>query len=245
MPHHSRSSRSSRPRIDRTELSSFHLLDFPALCRQVASFASTPAAAEKAYKGRLEVGHTREASEALQQQTREALRILAGDWYHPGGDSEDFFRGVMDLRRALDAVEKDGVALHPLVIGAVATSVEATVRLYERLVELESPLAELLAVHVGAESSPLDLSRAIREKISVDDGLILSTASESLGEIRALKEDNAAELQKQADKWSRDMHACGAAERAQVCVIDGSGGGGGDRASERSEGRVQGSGDYG
>ncbi len=213
-----RSKRSTRPRIDRTELSSFHMLDFPALCRQVASFASTPAAAEKAFKGRLEVGQTREASEALQEQTREALSILDGVRNHPGVDPEDLFVGVMDLRRALDAVERDGVTLHPLVIGAVATSVEATVRLHERLVDLGSPLAELLADLMRAENSPLDISTAIREKISVVDGLILSTASESLGEIRALKDDNAAELQKQADKWSRDMYACGAAERAQVVI---------------------------
>ena len=219
-----RSGRSTRPRIDRTELSSFHMLDFPSLCRQVASFASTPAAAEKAYKGRLEVGQTREASEALQRQTQEALRLLGGrvDGVSPigpeGDDPENFFRGVMDLRRALDAAEKDGVALHPLVIGAVATSIEATVRLHEQLVQHGSPLAELLTDHLSAENSPLDISNAIREKISVDDGLILSTASESLGEIRVLKDDNGAELQKQADKWSREMHACGAAERAQVVI---------------------------
>lgn len=215
------SSRSQRPRIDRTELSSFHLLDFPSLCRQVASFASTPAAAEKAYKGRLEVGQTREASEALQRQTQEALRLLGGGVSPTGAagdDPEDFFRGVMDLRRALDAVEKDGIALHPLVIGAVATSIEATVRLYERLLELGSPLAELLAVHMSDENSPLDISVGIREKISVDDGLVLSTASESLAEIRVLKDDNTAALQKESDQWSRKLHARGAAERAQVVI---------------------------
>ena len=200
------------------------MLEFQSVCRQVASFASTPAAAEKAYKGRLEVGQTREASEALQRQTREAMRLLGGGNGGTSGSArdesrgEEFFRGVMDLRRALDAAEKDGITLHPLVIGAIATTIEATLRLYDRLVEQASPLADLLAVHMEAEYSPMDLAASIREKISVDDGLILSTASESLGEIRALKDDNSAALQKQAEEWARKMHSCGAAERAQVVI---------------------------
>jgi DNA mismatch repair protein MutS2 len=199
-----------RPKIDRTELSSRHLLEFGNVCKQVASFAYTPAAAEKAYKGRLDIGVTREESMKLADQTRDAMRML-------DGDATNFFEGVMDLRKALDAAEKEKAVLHPLVIGAVATSIEATTRLHEVLLQKESPLAELLSVHLSAEVLG-DLAITIRSQISVDDGLILSTASESLGEIRALKDENAKSLQEQAEDWSRKMHACGAAERAQVVI---------------------------
>jgi len=237
------------------------MLEFQGVCRQVASFASTPAAAEKAFKGRLEVGQTREASEELQAQTRDALRMLSAG----GGEAEndtskdDYFQGIFDLRRALDAAEKDKATLHPLVIGAVATTIEAVLRLYERLVAEEDSrdmdesggyrLAGLLGVHLGGTGQELDLdldgererrdpsgvhpasnarresqlplllelAAEIRSKISVD-GLILNTASESLGEVRMLKEENAVALQRQAEEWSRKMYALGAAERAQVVI---------------------------
>lgn len=175
------------------------------------------------------MGQTREASEELQAQTRDALRILAEK------DNEEYFRGVLDLRRALDAAEKDKATLHPLVIGAVATTVEATVDLYERLVAEGSGLAGMLEVILrpggshdandandanesGSASLLLELAAEIRGKISVDDGLILNTASEALGDIRLMKEENAVALQRQAEEWSRKMHACGAAERAQVVI---------------------------
>ena len=247
------------------------MLEFQGVCRQVASFVSTPAAAEKAFKGRLEVGQTREASEELQAQTRDALRMLSAGGGEGGegndGYTDDYFQGIFDLRRALDAVEKDKATLHPLVIGAVATTIEAVLWLYERLVaegdssgmdEFEGyRLTGLLGVHLGGTGPELDLeldldldldldgerergdpsgarpasnarresqlplllelAAEIRSKISVD-GLILNTASESLGEVRMLKEENAVALQRQAEEWSRKMHACGAAERAQVVI---------------------------
>ena len=119
------------------------MLEFQGVCRQVASFASTPAAAEEAFKGRLEVGQTREASEELQAQTRDALRMLSAGGGEAGegndGYTDDYFQGIFDLRRALDAAEKDKATLHPLVIGAVATTIEAVLRLYERLVAEGDP----------------------------------------------------------------------------------------------------------
>ena len=68
------------------------MLEFQGVCRQVASFASTPAAAEKAFKGRLEVGQPREVSEELQAQTRVALRKLSAG----GGEAGEGHEGYTD-----------------------------------------------------------------------------------------------------------------------------------------------------
>jgi DNA mismatch repair protein MutS2 len=58
------------------ERESFQLLEWPALCRQVACFAQTPMGAELAAKCALPVGRSQEESEQLLQQTAEAQAAM-------------------------------------------------------------------------------------------------------------------------------------------------------------------------
>jgi hypothetical protein len=108
-----------RPRsrkLGRAEREARELLEWPALCRQVACFARTPMAAELAAAGKLPMGRDQADSEQLLAQTREA------------GAAPLDFGGVFDLRRAVDAAEQ-GLVLHPLVLGAVATTLGGARRL--------------------------------------------------------------------------------------------------------------------
>lgn len=54
------------------EQESLQLLEWPALCRQVACFAQTPMGAEVALRCALPVGRSRADSEQLLRQTTEA-----------------------------------------------------------------------------------------------------------------------------------------------------------------------------
>ena len=58
------------------ERESLQLLEWPALCRQVACFAQTPMGAEVALRCTLPVGRSRAESEALLQQTADAQQAL-------------------------------------------------------------------------------------------------------------------------------------------------------------------------
>lgn len=60
------------------ERESLTLLEWPALCRQVACFAQTPMGAELAARGDLPVGRTQQESEQLLRQTAEAQQAQLG-----------------------------------------------------------------------------------------------------------------------------------------------------------------------
>lgn len=60
--------------VDAAQRESLALLEWPALCRQVACFAQTPMGAEVAVAGALPMGRSRQGSELLLRQTAEAQR---------------------------------------------------------------------------------------------------------------------------------------------------------------------------
>jgi hypothetical protein len=123
-------------RPGRAERESLQLLEWPALCRQVACFAQTPIAAEVALGGRLPLGASRGESESLLQQTREAA-----------GAHLDF-AGTFDLRRAVDAAEA-GQVLHSLVLSAVATTLAAARELHGACTAATPELQQLAAGIAG------------------------------------------------------------------------------------------------
>lgn len=58
--------------IEAAERESLELLEWPALCRQVACFTRTPMGAEVALQGRLPLGRSQQESERLLRETGEA-----------------------------------------------------------------------------------------------------------------------------------------------------------------------------
>lgn len=199
-----------RFRFSKIEMESMEMLQWKNVCKQIASFAKTPAAAQKAYTGKLEVGETLAESVLLMEQTKEAMMIL---------DRLDF-TGIYDIRNAMDAACR-GVVLHPLVIGAFATTLESIQKLAG---DLEDPthghkpvLSSLLAKHKESIMNTC-LPDSIRSTIHVGDGRIYDDASDVLKRIRLQKRDNLEKLTKGAEEWSRRMHACGASERPQVVI---------------------------
>ena len=199
-----------RFRFSKIEMESMDMLEWKDVCKQVASFARTPPAAQKAYTGKLDIGETLAESVVLMEQTKEAM-IMA--------DELDF-TGIYDLRNAMDAACR-GVVLHPLVIGAFATTLDAIQQLMQ---DLEDPkhgdiaaLRGLLSKHKSSIINT-ELSDSIRSTIHVEDGRIHDDASDVLKSVRSQKRDNFAELTRGAEEWSRQMYACGASERPQVVI---------------------------
>lgn len=199
-----------RYRFSKIEIESMDMLGWKDVCRQVASFARTPAAAQRAYTGKLVVGETLKESEILLEQTKEAMELL--------GDID--FTGIYDVRAAMDAACR-GVILHPLVIGAFATTIEAIQRLVKDLEnerhEDTTSLQQIISKHRDTIMD-IDLPESIRCKIHVQDGRIRDDASEKLKTVRREKRENFEQLTSTADVWSRRMHACGASERPQVVI---------------------------
>lgn len=191
-------------RFSKTELRSMDMLEWSKVCKQVASFAMTPPAAQRAYTGKLLIGETVEESQELIEQTKEAL------------DIELNFDGVFDLRKAIEA-SRQGAILHPLVIGAFATTLESVDRIVEQLAAHEGcvHLKKIVQHHDEFDS---DLAALIHEKINVKDGRILDSASSELAKVREERKANFESLGRMADEWARKMQSCGASERAQVVI---------------------------
>lgn len=134
--------------IGQAEEESQRLLEWPALCKQVASFCTTPIAAQRAIRGQLPIGNTFHESQRLYNQTREASR------------SSIDFTGIYDLRRALDVASGDQ-SLHPLVLGAVVTTLHKMELLLHKLQEHPDNNIELLRI-AGVIGDALP---ALREEI--------------------------------------------------------------------------------
>lgn len=135
-------------KLKRAERESLQLLEWPALCRQVACFAQTSMGAELALAGRLPVGRSQSESETLLSETREAARMSL------------LFSGAFDLRQALDAAETDQV-LHPLVLGAVATTLVTAEKLKEALAARGQHTAALQVLAAGIGDAVPELRTAI------------------------------------------------------------------------------------
>ena len=106
------------PRAGPAELESLDLLAWPDLCRQVASLCRTAMGAKHAISGRLPLGTTLEESQFLLRQTKEAAALDLN------------FNGIYYLKKAQDAAAAQQI-LHPLVLGAFATTLSAAKKIGE------------------------------------------------------------------------------------------------------------------
>ncbi|KAL4458289.1 hypothetical protein ABPG75_013154 [Micractinium tetrahymenae] len=168
--------------------------------------------AEVALRCALPVGRSRAQSEQLLQQTAEAQQALLE------------FQGAYDIRRAIDAAAQQRV-LHPMVLGAVATTLGAAARLQARLQpqvaqdgSSKHAFSALQELGAGIGDALPQLQQAIEQCIQPQEGRILDEASPALTEVRAARRQNRAELRAEMDRWARQLHAQGVSERAQVVV---------------------------
>lgn len=191
-------------RFSKTELRSMEMLEWSQVCKQIASFAMTPPAAQRAYSGKLLIGETVEHSQELIEQTTEALYIDLN------------FDGVFDLRKAIEA-SRQGAILHPLVIGAFATTLESIDRIVEQL-EAREGYVHLKKIIKDHDQFHVDLAAFIHEKLNVKDGRILDSASSELARVRKERKANFESLGRMADEWARKLQSSGASERAQVVI---------------------------
>lgn len=107
-----KSKRTRKNRMSVPEMESLEMIEWKDVCKQVASFAETPRGAQLAYGGNMYIGKTVEESIELLQQTKEAMDVNIS------------FDGIYDLRKATE-VAMGGQNLHPLVLGAFATTLES------------------------------------------------------------------------------------------------------------------------
>lgn len=132
------------------------------------------------------------------------------------------FAGVYDVRQAVAAAEQ-GRVLHPLVLGAIATTLAAAARLEQQLGlaggsadggPAAFPALQQLA---GGLGGALPRLRAAIEQC-IGEGRVLDAASPALGEVREARRANRAALRSEMERWARALHQAGVSERAQVVV---------------------------
>ncbi|PSC69703.1 endonuclease 2 [Micractinium conductrix] len=163
--------------------------------------------AEVALRCTLPVGRSRAESEALLQQTAEAQQALLD------------FKGAFDVRRAVEAAQQ-GRVLHPMVLGAVASTLGAAARLAQRLQPQggAQSFAALQQLAAGIGDALPQLQQTIERCIQPQEGRILESASPALAEVRQARRQNRDELRAEMDRWARQLHALGVSERPQVVV---------------------------
>jgi DNA mismatch repair protein MutS2 len=194
----------SLPPPGEAERESLEMLEWRAVCRQVARFARTPAAAARAAAG-LTGGATRAASEALLRETREA------------GAAELDFSGAYDVGRAV-AEAAAGRALHPAALGAVASTLRAAARLRAAVAARGPAAAALAALAAPIGDAAPALRAAIEAAVAEPEGRLRDEASPALAAARAARRANGEALRRAAAEAARALHAAGAAERPQVAV---------------------------
>ncbi|KAG2444396.1 hypothetical protein HXX76_001149 [Chlamydomonas incerta] len=196
------------------ERESLAILEWPAVCKQVACFCGTSVAADLVARGGLPRGRSRAESELLLQQTQEALEAGLN------------VGGLFDIRPAAEAAA-GGVCLTGKQLEGVAATLEAAFELKERVtVAAEGgqqgggfrypSLAALAAAITGEERT---LLRAIRGCIQY--GAVSDAASESLAAVRAERQANKERLRAEVEGWARQLQQKGAAEAGAVSLIRG------------------------
>jgi len=91
----------------------------------------------------------------------------------------------------------------------VGKGLQAATRQHAALSRLVVPVGQAVAAMLGH----------IRHSIEPNDARILDKASTALGELRQRRRDNAQELRRSIEEWSRRLHAQGTSERAQVLAV--------------------------
>jgi dsDNA-specific endonuclease/ATPase MutS2 len=190
------------------EQESLELLGWLDVCTQVASFCKTAMGAQQAVRGKLPLGNNLEESKLLLQQTKEAAALNLN------------FKKIYFLRRALDAAAAQH-ALHPLVLGAIATTLSAAKAIGEIVDSGGESTAALQHLARGIrdfQPEVTPLIENIHRCIQISEGRVLDSASELLASTRTTRQGNVTALRRSADEWARTLYESGAAERAQVVV---------------------------
>lgn len=196
---------SSNQDADTAELESLQLLEWPELCATISRFAQTSFGAEAILAGHLPIGSSQQESELLILQTKEA-QVADVD-----------FKGVYDVRKAVEAASESKVLLS-LVLAAILSTLQATQQIITTLNDYNnSPaLVSILEQYLG--DGLQHLSSEIARCIRSEDGYILDAASPRLKEARTLRRQNSLQLRKLMEEWARELHSKGACERSQVVI---------------------------
>ncbi|KAI8474386.1 MAG: hypothetical protein J3K34DRAFT_139599, partial [Monoraphidium minutum] len=191
------------------EEESLEILEWPAVCRQVACFCRTPMASERVLAG-LPLGASLAESEALLAATAEAM---AADLP---------LEGILDLRPAVDAAVA-GLRLNAKQLEGVASSLEAALALRAAACAAADadgprfPLLARLAAGISAdEAATLGVLRAC-----VRGGSVTDEADSGLAATRAARASNLAQLRGLVAGLARDLAARGAAESREPLLVRG------------------------
>ncbi|GLC46171.1 hypothetical protein PLESTB_001197300 [Pleodorina starrii] len=216
---------------DRAEAESEQILEWPAVCKQVACFCGTSVAADLVARGNLPRGRSREESELLLQQTAEAA------------EANLEVQGCFDIRPAVEAAAA-GACLNAKQLEGVASTLKAAFALQIAATAPDDndegeqegggdeggarprprrgrrhrfPALAALAGGIGEEERTT--LRAIRACIKLSS--VSSDASEALAAIRAERQTNKEALRAEVEGWARLMVARGAAEAGAVSIVRG------------------------
>eukprot|EP00850_Spirogloea_muscicola_P011396 SM000070S21362 [mRNA] locus=s70:568431:573558:- [translate_table: standard] len=186
------------------------LLEWPAVCRQVAAFASTPMGERLAAEARLPLGASREESEELLAQVPAAMVV------------ELDFGGLVDLSGVLRAA-RDGAVCRLEELCLVGTTLQRITALHTALAvagdgcengaaPAVQPLREVMA---GADLLP-GLQGAVARCLDLAQASMLDCASKALADVRHRRTENLRALEAFLKEEAVRVAAAGGMDTALV-----------------------------
>ncbi|KAF5840879.1 muts domain V-domain-containing protein [Dunaliella salina] len=199
------------------ELDSLRVLEWPDVCKQVASFCGTVMAAQRLAQGQLPVGRSQAESELLLQQTSEAMLLDLR--------VSRFF----DMGPVLDAAA-DGLCLNPKQLQGVANTLQTALQLRSVVCQAadlgssqsDAPVMKypaLVPLTAGIEAEEEQTLRALQ--LCVQAGSVSDQASKELADVRARRQANMESLRKLVDDQARALAQRGASDGRLVTLMRG------------------------
>mmetsp|Transcript_12639 Transcript_12639/g.33478 ORF Transcript_12639/g.33478 Transcript_12639/m.33478 type:complete len:923 (+) Transcript_12639:28-2796(+) len=223
------------------ELDSLRVLEWPDVCKQVASFCGTVMAAQKLALGQLPVGRSQAESELLLQQTSEAMLLDLR--------VSRFF----DMGPVLDAAA-DGLCLNPKQLQGVANTIQTALQLRSMVCQAADPDCSQPSAPVSEEEGSLGgladqpgtagnqgagglkypalapLAAGIKAEeeqtlralqLCIQAGSVSDQASKDLADVRARRQANMETLRKLVDDQARVLAQKGASDSKLVTLMRG------------------------
>ncbi|KAK9809345.1 hypothetical protein WJX73_007359 [Symbiochloris irregularis] len=196
------------PESTQVYLESLDLLEWPAVCRQVAAFTRCPTAAEVLLSSGLPLGKSQAESEEMLLQTAESQKL--------GLNVER----IEDVRSWISAAVQEEETLSCGQLNAIAYLLQVGRKLKVHIQDQggDSKYPALIRLAEGLKDTGANLNSSIRQAVQEQENALLDRASQALGRLRAERAQNLANLRQLANEWARDLHAKGISERSQVVI---------------------------
>eukprot|EP00892_Ulva_mutabilis_P004836 jgi/Ulvmu1/2724/UM014_0181.1 len=189
-----------------TVAASLDVLEWPSICRQLASFCQTTMGASVCLECSVPIYTSIAGCKTLQDETLEALQVDIN------------MDGIPDLQPLLQlisnearpAVQEQRMVLQVVQLATVSNTIDKMMRVRTSVLSQACPA---LGAHaVGISDGLHAVLNSLQHAIDAKTAVVLDRSSSALTDIRAKKQQNSKQLQQQIDQFCRLLHQQGASD---------------------------------